>query len=365
MTSTMAGRLPLHEMVRQQLDQAREKIASTRSSSEAKEKVASAQEQEIDLNSETEIEKLASAFDEAADLLVKEASDSIYNGAESKQGGQQLPTMNAVGGTQSYKKDGSKKHAVPTSTPLEGASDGAKGNKTLVQTDENRAPGSGKAYPAKGVLKTAGLGQGFKDLGEMAKSPREAFSAMKDSVKRYGVKGTIKANKDAIAAGGVATGGAVAAGVGAKKAFGGKEKKSSAALEYVLGLTKQAESNQGGMVLSDEKPGNNPKQPTSSAGGNEVRRILQSNEGVTNMKKIDGKRPQKRMLSEVLEEPAMSRSSDNKVHENLRSASQGGVKIAAAKALLQKIAEEGCTCEDKGECRYCKMKAAMKNKKAE
>lgn len=46
------------------------------------------------------------------------------------------------------------------------------------------------------------------------------------------------------------------------------------------------------------------------------------------------------MLSEVLTEPAMSRSTDSTVQENLRNASAGGVKIAAARAYLQKIASD-------------------------
>ena len=63
----------------------------------------------------------------------------------------------------------------------------------------------------------------------------------------------------------------------------------------------------------------------------------------------------------------MSKSTDNKVHQNLRNASKGGVKIAAADklALLQKIAEDGCKCSGKGECQYCKMKAAKAKMQAE
>lgn len=69
------------------------------------------------------------------------------------------------------------------------------------------------------------------------------------------------------------------------------------------------------------------------------------------------------MLSEIFTELAFSKAHDSKVSENLQNASKGGVKIAGIKAHLQKIAAEGCTCDDKGECKYCKMKAAMSKKK--
>jgi len=66
---------------------------------------------------------------------------------------------------------------------------------------------------------------GFKDLAYMAKSPRQAASALKDSVKTHGVKRTIKENKNSVKALGVAGAGAVGTGAAAKKY---KDKKSSA-----------------------------------------------------------------------------------------------------------------------------------------
>lgn len=143
-----------------------------------------------------------------------------------------------------------------------------------------------------------------------------------------------------------------------------KVKKSSA--EYILG--KIAETIGGGMTL-DSPSGQGVTPPSDAAGGNNVRSILESNQAVINMKKIDGKGPQKRMLSEVLSEPAWSKGTDSKVHENLQNASKGGVKIAssvktaAARAFLRKVAEEGCTCGDQGECKYCKLQAATKKEK--
>lgn len=67
--------------------------------------------------------------------------------------------------------------------------------------------------------------EGFKDLAHMAKSPRQAASALKDSVKSQGVKGTIKGNKNSLKALGATGLGTAGAGAAAKKA---KDKKSSA-----------------------------------------------------------------------------------------------------------------------------------------
>lgn len=67
--------------------------------------------------------------------------------------------------------------------------------------------------------------EGFKDLAHMAKSPREAGRALKESIKTQGVKGTLKGNKNSLKALGATGAGATGVGMAAKKS---KDKKSSA-----------------------------------------------------------------------------------------------------------------------------------------
>lgn len=130
------------------------------------------------------------------------------------------------------------------------------------------------------------------------------------------------------------------------------EPKTAAALDFILG--KIAESQQGGETL-DSKSGEGVTVP--SGGSNIARSHISSNEAAVSMKKVDGKKPQKRMLSEVLTEPALSSAHDSKVQDNLRNATKGGVKIAASKAYLQKIAS------DPSDPRHEQLMAAMKNMK--
>jgi hypothetical protein len=141
---------------------------------------------------------------------------------------------------------------------------------------------------------------------------------------------------------------------------GGKSKAS--AVDYILGkiaaVENGGESRQGGEQLSNTAP------IPSNAG----RELIRNKDGIKNVTKAQAKSPRKKELAEVLTEPAMSAAHDSKVNENLRNASKGGVKIAAARAFLQKIAEEGCKCEGAGECRHCKMQektAALRGNGAE
>lgn len=306
MHTKMAGQFQLADLVSQTIEGARTKLAAAEG---RREKTASAKktvkETEkvasavIDSTSTDEVTKLASALIEMGEKL---ASDKVELGGEKAQGGEVIKTMAPVGGSQPYKHDKAK------TAPKNGVEGGVKaapdgGSASTLNMDDHgkKAPA---AYPKKGVMKTAG------------DTVREKMEAQKS------------------------------------------QKGVSDALDFLLG--KIAESTQGGEVLSDDKAGNNPK--PESGGSNAARKAIASNQAVINMKKVDGKVAPKKDLAQVLSEPAQSKATDSKVHENLRNASKGGVKIAAATALLQKIAEGGCTCEGKGECKYCKLKKSVEKK---
>lgn len=135
----------------------------------------------------------------------------------------------------------------------------------------------------------------------------------------------------------------------------GEMPKQSAAVNFIMGKIANVEKQMGGMTL-DSPSQEGPKPPTDSKGGNGARRFINNIFAAIKMKKVDGKSPQKPMLAEVLNEPALSRATDSKVHENLRNATAGGVKIAAQRALLQKIAE------DKDDPRHEKLASAIGKK---
>ena len=346
MQNKLAGHMPLQTLIANTIEGARTKLASEKDEKakkpfpfgkkeDKKDEKEEEHEKEkkssvINFSDPSDIEKLAAALETVGDDFLKEA-DKIENGGESHQGGEQLPTGTPLAGRQSYKKDHPKGHDVPMRTGEQKSSDG--GGSQQMQNDAAKAPG-GAAYPAKGVLKTAA--EGVLARIEAAKGGKAPPFGKKDE------KGEDKDEKKE------------------DKKDEDKEKKSSQAVAFIAQrLEKAAEHAQGGITL-DTPSGQGPKPATDAKGGNDARKAIESNSAATNMKKVDGKVPQKRMLAEVLTEPAMSKAHDSKVQDNLRNASKGGVKIAAARAALQKIAADGCTCDGKGECRYCKLKEATK-----
>lgn len=247
----LAGHLPLQEMIAQTIDTARAQMSATtekRASAApagrqapSKTKVAGSV---IDFHDPDQIEKLASALESVGNDFLKEA-DSIENGGESPQGGMQLPTGNAVGGHQSYKKDGSKKHAVPMSSGMQASSDG--GGATQMPNDAHKAPG-GPPMPAKGVLKTA------------------ADSVMAKIEAKKKAKGEDKHESKE-----------------SKEEEKEEHEKKSSALEFLT--SKLAESAQGGDT-GDSASGSGPKPPS-----NPGRQYIEFNSAATNMKKVDGKAP--------------------------------------------------------------------------
>jgi hypothetical protein len=437
MHSKLAGHLPLQDMIAQTLESARSKLAAAEEKDskvkklveyEKKEhggKIPTVKEEEeeekekkssvLDFSDPDEMSKLASALEEMGDELLKEA-DSVENGGESHQGGEQLATMSPVGGKQVY--TGKKaKHQVPMSTGMQAGKDNP-GASTAVPTDDNRAPGgTGAKYPAKGVLKTAEFPpkkdeekgekkappfakkEEKKDEGEEKKEKKSGVAALQAVVEKVAEEKTANPALTGLAVQGL--GGMVGHHYGKEQkkrgedySFGvpqaagallapgglgyqigrhiahhdpkiekgkskGKEKKSEA-VDFILG--KIAEYHGGGETL-DSASGQGPK--PESGGSNSARKAIESNSAAIAMKKVDGKGPQKKQLSEVLSEPAQTKSTDSTVQDNLRNAAKGGVKIAAVKDYLRKIAEAGCVCAGAGECDYCRMKASVEKKRAD
>ena len=407
---TLAGHLPLTDMIQQTIESARTKIAAEEESEKVKKlvdyekkehggKIPSPKEEKeehekekkssiLDYSDPEEMDKLASALDEMADELVKEA-DSIENGGESKQGGEQLPTQSLTGGKQSYKRD-SAHHQVPNNTGLQADPSQGKAS-TQVPNDHARAPGgTGAKYPAKGVLKTAGeLCEKCKKEPCICKKETEKKSAVanlqaalekmagKDAApgkekksskseesadrrraagsRRAGAAiGTLAGAAQGLQGGHPLLGAAVGGGLGYAggeirhhlgKALAPKEKRSAA--DFIL--DKVAEFHGGGETL-DDKSLAVPMPPGRS--------LVQNKDQIKNVTKREAKAPRKAELAQVLTEPALTKSTDSKVQDNLRNAAKGGVKIAEAVETLQKIAA------DPNDPRHEALKQAIADRKA-
>lgn len=316
MKSKLAGRLSLQDMISAQLETAREKLAAAEPEAE---KVKKLVEYEKSYHGHVpspkeEMEEKKKALKEGV-KAEKEAEEAAEKKAAAEEVeklasaldyvGELLKEADAIENGGEYKGGGEQ---LPVATPVGGKQpykhDAAKRWASVLPAGETKASDA----PAATSMPT-----------NEHKAPGGAA---------YPAKGVLKTAS--------------------------KTKKSSAAVDFIL--NKIAEYHGGGETLDDQ---------AAPVPANAGRELIGSNEAVRNATKKQAKSPRKAELSQVLAEPAMSAASDSKVNENLRSAPQAGVKIAAAKALLQKIAEEGCSCNGKKECRYCKMQAVLEKKKEE
>lgn len=376
----------------------------------------------IDYTDSEEVEKLASALESVGDELIKTA-DKQEKGGESPVGGTSLPVMSPVGGKQPYKKDGSSHETpnntglqsggpgvkAVTQTPSD-AKMTAKPNypkKGVMKTAAEAVLAKMKAEAEGAVVEEEQAEEPVQEEAEVEATPsaekpkaasvvalEAAVEKMAESGEEYekriakghgrlgavmsvvpgalngaiqgGMSGGSNGARAAKAVGGAVAGGGAGAALGyglgrlnhaAAKKVAPKEKKSSdetSPVDYILDkMAGSLEKKMGGETL-DSKSGDGPKPPS-----NPGREMIASNTAPVAATKAKAKAPQKKLMSQVLTEPMQSKANDSKVSENLRNASKGGVKIAAARELLKKVAAEGCTCDGKGECRNCKMKKSM------
>lgn len=389
MHSKLAGHLSLQDLITNTIESSRTKMAAAEEKEDKKDEkvkklvsyekkehghIPSVKEEEsekkssiIDYSDPDQISKLASALESMGDDLLKEGS--AFLGGEHKQGGETLENSTVVGGKQSYKKDSSKSHNIPEHTPLQKKTESGKATTAVEDTQHGGHIPVTAAYPKKGVLKTAAeskctCGEGEKGTCEHCKAKMSKEKKSSPAVSALQAVLDKKASfEDMMKAKGEKKEEPKAEKKDEEKEEKKEkkeeksEKKASASVQFIL--NKIAESTQGGETL-DSKSGEGPKPASDSAGGNDARKALESNEAATNLKKVDAKKPQKRMLSEVLTEPALSKAHDSKVQDNLRNASKGGVKIAAVKTFLSKVAS------DPNDPNHAKLKEAvakMKGKK--
>lgn len=343
----LASSLPLQDMIRSVINNATEKLAEDHKAQEKVKKLISYEKQEhghIPSVAEEEAEKCASASTTDPDFIEKLASacdfiaenvDSIEAPAKgvlqqaveklaesgspagAGKGPGALEVSKSIGGTQKYKKDKpATEDAAASQAKTPTQKHGLPGGATQIANNMDKAPGGGGVkptgkYPDKGVLANT-------------KSKTASEIAREHILSKLAGEDVLKANI------------------------------SAARTANPLAGMGQLESADASKKLPAQAGG-----PTGDF-GNQGRKHIQSNSAAIGYTKGDAKGPQKTQLKEVLDEPALSKKTDSKLEENLRNTGKAGVKIAAARAVLTKIAQEGCKCEGTGECRYCQLKGAMK-----
>lgn len=144
---------------------------------------------------------------------------------------------------------------------------------------------------------------------------------------------------------------------GGSEDWSGTDKMKQAQIQRILGIMKKAENainpaHIGAKTTNphqDSPPGaapsgeNVPKLPGEAK---KQENLVTSVDKAINYTKQDAKAVPKARMGEVLSEPAQKKSTDPVLHNNLDAASSAGVKlssmkVAAARALLLKVAEEG------------------------
>lgn len=227
-----------------------------------------------------------------------------------------LEVEKSMDGQQAYKKDkpkGEDAAASQAGTPL--STGETSGSKTQVKNDMHNAPGGGGVkptgrYPEKGPL-VAGPSVKTATVAQMILAKLAGEDVMKASIDGGGTTSPL-------------------AGMG----------------QLTSTEASQASPSQAGDPVSGY--------------GNQGRRLIQSNQAAIDYTKGDAKGPQKSQLKEVLDEPALTSSTDSKLEENLRNTGKAGVKIAGARDALEKVAAAGCTCAvSNGECPSCRLTAKL------
>jgi hypothetical protein len=406
MKASLAGHLPLQDLIAMTLEGTREKLAaseggesdkakklvkyekeshghipSVKEEKEEKEKSSSV----LDFSDPDQVEKLASALEEMGDGFLKMA-DEHNIGGEAPQGGLVLPTASPNAGKQNYNL-GQAKTGKP---PMKPGSEKMPESPAATALDTNLKTPPGKTpYPAKGVLKVSeaiktavekqASGEGlaatvkkapavFEPVGKptpvkgkawspgqgesggKGKEAMEKCNCMDKSAEACPVHGKNKKSAAVLQLEGAIEKAAADKAAG-KNPFGKKEEekasekesgeekeKKSEAVGFILDRIKVAESAQGGLT-QDTPSEEGPKAGGPADGGNGARSNIGSIQAAIKMTKLEGKTPQKKMLSEVLTEKAQKKSTDPVLQDNLRNTGKAGVKIAAARAFLQKIAE--------------------------
>jgi hypothetical protein len=269
--------------------------------------------------------KLAEAIEYAAPAIKKVAEPV-------GQGPGALQVLEAQASKPLTENMGQARHQPPMHPGTQKARPTDPGNQ--MENDANRAPGGSSVMVQKNVGKTAAA---LKKLAEEDKS-----------LEKKETEGMSEAKK-----------GLAKAETAHKKEDKGEEKDASSSaslVDYMLGITKKAEDainpakiSAGAAVPPETSAsgesggapaGGMPQGPTGLVG---------SNESAINYNKSQAKSPVKADIGKYLDEPALSGATDSTLRaafehasasDNNKFASAAGVtKVAAARALLSKLAE--------------------------
>lgn len=345
----------------------------------------------------TAVEYIAGNFDSISfpmkGVLQKAAEESGSSVGAGKGPGA-LEVSQSIGGQQNYNLGHA--HNIEASSskagkPLSGAHEGD--GKGQLDNDMHNAPGGGgigptAKYPVKGPLvagpsaKHASIQEIYQSAIKQAGIGNSAlgFATQHPHMAAAGAGAALGAAGGAVGAepghrmGGAAKGAVVGGGLGAGASHGLAHSMKTANLRQAI-LNKLAGEDVMKANITSERSANplagmgqlesydaeqaapHASGDASGGFGNQARRLIASNQAAIDATKGDAKGPVKTQLSEVLEEPALTSSTDPVLGENLQNTGKAGVKIAAARTTLEKVAKQGCTCQTiDRECAFCSLR---------
>lgn len=145
-----------------------------------------------------------------------------------------------------------------------------------------------------------------------------------------------------------------------------KPKTASFRERYISVLRKRAADAENPASIASAKstalPEDQPDKVKRPAEVKSQEKLVGSNQAAIDVTKRQAKAVPKKRIAEVLSEPAQTRATDKILDENLgkKVVDQAGAKVASARALLKKVASEGCSCGEDGTCGHCKVAARLK-----
>lgn len=361
------------------------------------------------------VEKMASAIEEVVQILLSdgESPEQQAKAAEgAPENATQMPTNLKQAPEGEHAQFGEANAKIPTNPPQEKVLPAEKGDSAMETNEDAQAKQAaydpeakelGTRYGAigggavgalqglragpSGAALGAGLGAGLGALGGRLQQSQytqekhpvignvgSALLSIPGTVGGLVAGESIKRRKAQEAAAQKAMAQEAAAAQGAEK--------TGSLQRYMQGLLEKSAADPSSPQAklsapkSDALPEDRPLNAPLAAGAEGQRAMLSSNEAALNLTKRKAKALPKQDLAALLSENALSRSTDKALDQTLgaqtvdqagaKIASERKLKIAAARALISKIASEGCTCDGeglrKGSCRFCKVASRLEPK---
>jgi hypothetical protein len=365
-------RFSLQEMVRRAVDEAdrRTKLAEAGTkegdgepdkdkrppSTPPDNKATAPERNETSMDSDTDKNKTSSVFVEKLASAVEYLNSEFFKGAAGVGEGpntipNNLDSRPGGHGKQSYEfGQATDKNQPPKNPGSDVKSKGQTNPGTALETDMNNRPGGSEDWTKKDIMKQSSV--------QRLRAALDKIAALPAVEKKEEHEEEEPAAKE-------------------KKEEAKEEEKKAAVRDRILNVMNKMAGEDvakahiaAGAAVPPDASKSEEGVPSQPAEVNKQKALIYSIQAAINYTKQQAKAVPKAQMGEVIDEPAQRKSTDPVLHQNLDAASKAGVKLssvklAAARALLQKVAEEGAKPDASPEEkeRAAKLQAALEAKR--